>query len=70
MVSWWGRDSYSNNELIQTSDAVIINSAYGSSVSLGSRVRSKYILNNTFTDIIVIYIQNQHQYMDQFINMI
>ena len=51
MVSWWVRYSYSNNELIQTRYVIIINDAYGSSGSFGSRVRSKYIGHNTYTGI-------------------
>ena len=47
MVSWWGTDSYFNNEQIQIGDIEIVTSTYGSSGSFGSRVRSKYIGNNT-----------------------
>ena len=52
MVSWWVIDLYFNNEQIQTRDVVIMNSEYGSSGSFGSIVGSKYILHNTYTDII------------------
>ena len=31
MVSWWGRDSYFNNEQNQISDLVVTNDAYDSS---------------------------------------
>ena len=31
MVSWWGRDSYLNNEQIQARDVVLMNYEYGSS---------------------------------------
>ena len=31
MVSWWGRDSYINNEKLSISDAELINYTYGSS---------------------------------------
>ena len=31
MVSWWGRNSYINNEQIQISDVVLMNDAFGSS---------------------------------------
>ena len=49
MVYWQGKDSYLNNELIQISDVDIMIDLYGSSGSFGSRVRSKYIGNNTYT---------------------
>ena len=49
MVSWWGIDSYFNIELIQIRDIDHMISAYGSSILLGSRVRSKYIGHNTIT---------------------
>ena len=53
MVSWWGRDSYINNEQIQTRDVVLMNDEYGSSGSFGSRVRSKYIGHNTYKGRII-----------------
>ena len=43
LVSWWGTDLYFNNEQIQIGDIEIITSAYGSSGSFWSRVRSKSI---------------------------
>ena len=46
MVSWWGTDSYFNNEQIQIGDTELMNAAYGSSGSFGSRVRSKSFGNN------------------------
>ena len=49
MVSWLGIDSNFNIELNQICDIEIIISAYGSSGSFGSRVRSKYIGHNTCT---------------------
>ena len=49
MVSWWGTDSYFNNEQIKIGDIEMITYAYGSSGSLGSKVRSKCIGNNTYT---------------------
>ena len=49
MVSWWKTDSYLNNEYIQISDIEIMNAACGSSVSFGSRVRSKSNKHNTYT---------------------
>ena len=49
MVSWWGIDSYFNNEPIQIGDIEIMTAAYDSSGSFGSRSRSKYILHNTYT---------------------
>ena len=48
MVSWWERNSYLNNELIQISDIVLNNTANCSSGSFGSIFRSKYIVNNTY----------------------
>ena len=48
MVSWWGTDSYFNNEQIKIGYIVIITDAYGSSVSCGSRVRSKSISHNIY----------------------
>ena len=47
MVSWWGTDSYFNNTQIKMGDIEIMTSAYGSSGSLGSRVRYKSIGHNT-----------------------
>ena len=47
VVSWWGTDSYFNNELIQIGDIEIMTSEYGSSGSFGSMLRSKYIGYNT-----------------------
>ena len=49
MVSWWGTYSYLNNELIKIGDIEIMTGAYGSSVYFLSRVRYKYIGNNTYT---------------------
>ena len=49
MVYWCKTDSYFNNENIQIGDIEIMNAAYGSSGSFGSRVRSKYIGHNTYT---------------------
>ena len=49
MVSWWGIDSYFNIEQIQICDIEILISAYGSSGSFGSRVRSKSIGNKNYT---------------------
>ena len=49
MVSWWGTDSYFNNEQIQIGDIEFTTSAYGSSGLFGSRVRSKSIGHNTYT---------------------
>ena len=43
MVSWWGTDSYFNNEQIQIGDTEIMTSAYGSSGSFVSKVGSKSI---------------------------
>ena len=48
MVSWWGIDSYFNIETIQICDIEILISAYGSSGSFESRVRSKSIGHNTY----------------------
>ena len=47
MVSWWGTDSYFNNEQIKIGDIEIMSSACSSSGSFGSRVRSKSIVHNT-----------------------
>ena len=49
MVFWWVRNPYLNNKQIQTRYAVLMNDTYGSSVSFGSSVRSKYIIHNTYT---------------------
>ena len=49
MVSWWGTYSYVNNEQIKIGDIEIMTAACGSSGSFGSRVRSKYIGNTTYT---------------------
>ena len=51
MVYFWEKDSYLNNEPVQISDVVLINASYGSSGSLGSRVRSKGIVHNIYTGI-------------------
>ena len=48
MVSWWGTDSYFNNELIQIGDIEIMTGAYGPSGSFVSIIRSKYISHNTY----------------------
>ena len=50
MVSWWKTDLYFNNEKIQIGDIEIMTAEYGSPGSFGSRVRSKYIGHNTYTD--------------------
>ena len=49
MVSWWGRYSYFNQEEIQTRDVVLMDVAYGSSISFGSRIRPKCIGHNIYT---------------------
>ena len=49
MVSWWGIDSYLNSKQIQMSDIEIMNAAFGSSGSFGSRFRSKCIVHNIYT---------------------
>ena len=49
VVSWWGKDSYFNNEQIQIGDIEIMTAAYGSSGSFGSKVRFNSIGHNTFT---------------------
>ena len=49
MASWWGIDSYFNIEQIQIGDIEIMISTYGSSGLFGSRVRYKFIENNTYT---------------------
>ena len=41
MLSWLGTNSYFNNEQIQMSNGELMNAAYGSPGSSGSRVRSK-----------------------------
>ena len=51
LVSWWRIDSYFNNEPIQISDFEIMTAAYGSSLSFGSRLRSKYIGHKTYAYI-------------------
>ena len=48
MVSWWVTDLYFNDEQIQIVNIEIMTSAYGSSGSFESRVRSKSIGNNTY----------------------
>ena len=48
MVSWWGRDSYFNNGLIQISDVVIMNQACGASGPFESVFWSKIIGHNTY----------------------
>ena len=55
MVSWWERYSYLNNEQIKTSSIVIIDDAYDSLSSFGSRVGSKYIGYNTYTSKRIIF---------------
>ena len=52
MISWWVIDSYFNIEQIQIRDIEIMISAYGSSGSFKSRVRSKYIEHNNYIGII------------------
>ena len=49
MVYWWGRYPYLKIEQIQTSEVEIMNTAYDLSGSFGSIVRSKFIVNNTYT---------------------
>ena len=49
LVSWWGTDSYFNNELIQISDIWIMTAEYFSSGSYVSIVRTKFIEHNTYT---------------------
>ena len=70
MFSWWGRYLYFNNENIQTRDFVIMNAAYVSSGSFGSRVGQNLLEITYIKTEELIYIKNQHQYMDQFINLI
>ena len=55
---------------IQIGDIEINTSAYGLSGSFGSRLRSKYIGNKHIQAEEVISIQNQHQCMDSFKNII
>ena len=45
----WGTDSYFNNDQIYIGDIEIMTSAYSSSGSFVSIVRSKYIQYNTYT---------------------
>ena len=70
MVSLWGIDSYFNLEQIQIRDIEIMIYAYGLSGSFGSRVRSKYIGHNTYKAKEIFSVRNQHQFMDQFKNLI
>ena len=49
MVSWWGTDSYFNNEKIQIGYIELMNAVYGSSGSFGSRVRYTSIGHYTYT---------------------
>ena len=49
MVSWWGTDSYLNNEKIQIGDIENMTDVYASSGSLRSIERSKYLEHNTYT---------------------
>ena len=49
MISWWGTDSYFNNEKFKFSDIEIMTFAYGSPGSFRSRVRYKSIGHNTYT---------------------
>ena len=49
MVSQWKTNSYLNNKHIQIGDIDIMNSAYGLSGSFGSILRSRYIVNNSYT---------------------
>ena len=49
MVSLRETDSYLNYEEIQMGDIEMMTAEYGSSVSFGSRVRSKFIGYNTYT---------------------
>ena len=51
MVSWWQTDSYFNNEDIKIGDIELMDDAYGSSGSFGSRVRYKSIGHKTHTGI-------------------
>ena len=54
MVSWWVTDSYINNEQIKIGDIKMMTSAYGSSRSFGSIVRSNSIGHNKYTGRIII----------------
>ena len=49
MLIWWGTCSYFRNEQIQIGDIEIMNAAYCSSGSFGSRVRSESIGKNKYT---------------------
>ena len=49
MVSWWGTDSYLNNEKIQIGDIENMTDVYASSGSLRSIERSKSLEHNTYT---------------------
>ena len=49
MVSCWGTYSYFNNEDIQNCHIEIMTDAYGLSGLFRSRVRSNYIVHNTYT---------------------
>ena len=49
MVSWWGADSYFNNDQDQIGGIELMNYVYGSSGSFGSRVRYTSIGHNTYT---------------------
>ena len=49
MISWWGNDSYINNELIQIGDIKNMSHVYGSLGTFVSIVRSKSIGHNTYT---------------------
>ena len=69
MVSWWGTNSYFNNQHIKIGEIKIITSAYGSSGSFGSRVRSKFIGHNTYTGRISNF-RLKNIFMYQFTNMI
>ena len=48
MFTWWGIYTYLNIEQIQTGIIEIMTTAYGSSVSFGSRLRSRSIGHNTY----------------------
>ena len=50
IVYWWWTDLYFNYEKNQIGDIEIMTSEYGSSGSFGSRVRSKSIDHNIYTD--------------------
>ena len=49
MVSWWGTNSFFNNEQIKIGDIELMNSGYCSSGSFGSRARSEYIGHIIYT---------------------